>query len=85
MIVTNSHFRLTLGAALLAGTAVLGGCASEPVTRTTVNEQTTTTAPPPLVATATISTSEDAQKPVRAAHVPRRRARYAMHRGRPIA
>jgi hypothetical protein len=83
MIVTKSRFRLAFGASLLASTVVLAGCGdSTPVTRTAVSEQTTTAGPTPMVATATISTSEDAQKPVRIAHVHHRLAHYAMHHRR---
>jgi hypothetical protein len=52
---TTSRFSLAVGVAMIAGTAVLSGCASSPstVTRTSTTQQTTTTTPPPLVSTTT--------------------------------
>ena len=92
MFITESRFRLTIGAALLAGASVLAGCGPEPVTSTTTSVQTTTTTPPPpspsIVAPppsiiSTVSTTTDAieeDKPVPAAHAHHRHVHYAMHR-----
>jgi hypothetical protein len=65
MINKPSRFGLTVGMALIAGTAVLAGCGGpEPVTRTTTTtEQTTTTAPPPPVTSTTTTTTQQTQRP----------------------
>jgi uncharacterized lipoprotein YajG len=82
MTVTLSRYRLTISAVLLAGTAVLAGCATAPVTTTTSSQQTTTSVPrPPVMTTTTIATA-DAQQPVHIARVHHRHARYAMHHPR---
>jgi ABC-type glycerol-3-phosphate transport system substrate-binding protein len=55
---------LTVGMALIAGTAVLAGCGGpEPVTRTTTTEQTTTTTPPPPATSTTTTTTQQTQRP----------------------
>ena len=58
MIRTTNRSSQALGLALLAGVALLAGCAGpRPVTRTTTTEQTTTTTPPrPAVSTTTTTT-----------------------------
>jgi ABC-type glycerol-3-phosphate transport system substrate-binding protein len=63
MIDKPSRFGLTVGIALIAGMAVLAGCGGpEPVTRTTITEQTTTTTPPPVTSTTT-TTTQQTQRP----------------------
>ncbi len=63
MIHHISRFRPAIGlATLLAGTALLAGCADPParITRTTT-EQTTTTAPTPPAVTTMTTTNQTAQ------------------------
>lgn len=60
---TTSRFSLAVGMVLIAGTALLAGCASShPETRTTTTEQTTTTTPRPAVSTTT-TTTQQIQRP----------------------
>ncbi|MGA3403107.1 MAG: hypothetical protein ABSC95_28175 [Acetobacteraceae bacterium] len=65
MIDSPSRFGLTVGMALLAGTAVLAGCGGPaPVTtRTTSTEQSTTTTPPPPMTSTTTTTTQQTQRP----------------------
>lgn len=44
----KSSLKLSLGMALLAGAALLSGCGSDPVTRTTTTSERTITTPPPM-------------------------------------
>lgn len=57
MTKTKKRFGLTLGLALLAGTAMLSGCGGGR-TSTTTTEQTTTTTPRPMESTTTTTTQE---------------------------
>ena len=66
MIHRTARFGPTAGlAALLAGTALLAGCADPPapMTRTTTTEQTTTTVPPPPVSSTTTTTTHLTRTP----------------------
>jgi uncharacterized lipoprotein YajG len=58
MIYTTSRFRMAVGVALIAGTAVLTGCNSPRATTRTTTEQTTTTTPRPVESTTTTTTQE---------------------------
>jgi hypothetical protein len=60
---TTSRFRLAVGVAMIAGTALLAGCGGSPptVTRSSTSEQTTTTTPAPVVSTTTTTTHQVSQ------------------------
>ena len=58
MIEIKSRFRLAMGVALIAGTAVLAGCGPEPYSRTTTSEQSTITTPAPRATTTTTTTTD---------------------------
>ena len=53
----KARYGAALGVALLAGTAMLGGCSGRGST-TTTTEQTTTTMPRPVESTTTTTTQE---------------------------
>jgi hypothetical protein len=78
MIAIQSRCRLTISTVLLAGTAMLAGCDTMPVSNTNTTEQTTTTTPPPMVSTTTSST-EQIEQPAHVARVHHKHVRYAMH------
>jgi len=66
MIHRTRRFGPTVGlAALLAGTALLAGCADPPapMTRTTTTEHTTTAVPPPVTSTTTTTETHQTQHP----------------------
>jgi hypothetical protein len=62
MIKSTSRVRIAIGAALIAGTAVLSGCGPAPYSHSNTSEQTTTTTPSPMVSTETITTERDSQR-----------------------
>ena len=53
MTKTKKRFGLTLGLALLAGTAMLSGCGGGRTSTTTTEQTTTTTTPRPMESTTT--------------------------------
>ena len=55
--------RMTLAAALAAGTIALAGCGSAPYSRTSSSEQTTTTTAPRPVVSTTTTTTEQIRRP----------------------
>lgn len=62
MIAVKSCLRVAICGAMLAGTAVLAGCAEAPAPiRTITTEQTTTTTPRPVVSTTTTTTEQTRQ------------------------
>lgn len=64
MITTTSHFRMAVGVALIAGTAMLAGCGGpEPSSRTTTSEQSTTTTAAPPATTTTTTTQHNSLRP----------------------
>jgi hypothetical protein len=61
---TTSHFRVAIGVALIAGTAALAGCGSDPApySRTTTSEQSTITTPAAPATTTTTTTQQNMQR-----------------------
>jgi uncharacterized lipoprotein YajG len=55
IIATRIHRAITI-AAVLAGTALMAGCASPTVTKTTTTDEKTTTQAPPVASTTTTTT-----------------------------
>lgn len=63
MIAKTSRFRMAVGVALIASTAVLAGCGSDPSSRTTTSEQSTITTPAqPATTTTTTTTQQNSQR-----------------------